>query len=117
MTAYSSEDMDKVEELLDAVIEYAVSATYPVDCCDKGRKRAIRRKASTLVIKNGEIYIRRKKRTVKVITSKDEQRRIVRACHSEATSGHFGVNKTWRRIAERFYWRAMTEDVKNFVSW
>ena len=42
---------------------------------------------------------------VKVVTSVEERRRILRSCHSDPTSGHFGVTKTFRRVAERFYWR------------
>lgn len=116
VTAYSTDDMDKVEELLGDAIEYTVLAKYLVECCDKAKKQAIHCKASTLIIKNREVYLQRKKRTVKVITSKDEQRQIVHACHSEATSGHVGVNKMLRQIAERFYFTGMTENMKNLVS-
>ena len=31
---------------------------------------------------------------VKLIMSKKEQRRILESCHSEPTSGHFGIMKT-----------------------
>lgn len=53
---------------------------------------------------------------VKVITAKDERKRVLRSCHADPTSGHFGVTKTWRRLAERFYWRGMYQDTKNTVS-
>ena len=33
---------------------------------------------------------------VKVVTSVEERRRILRSCHSDPTSGHFGVTKTFR---------------------
>jgi len=29
----------------------------------------------------------------------EEQRRVLKACHSEPTSGHFGVTKTYKRMA------------------
>ena len=35
---------------------------------------------------------------------------------SEPTSGHFGVTKTYKRIAERFYWKGMITDVRELVS-
>ena len=31
------------------------------------------------------------------------QRRVLKACHSEPTSGHFGVTKTYKRTAERVH--------------
>ena len=33
-----------------------------------------------------------------MITSKQEQQRLLTACHSESTSGHFGVSKTFAEI-------------------
>ena len=32
------------------------------------------------------------------------------------TGGHMGEKRTQANLAERFYWRTMTEDVKEFVS-
>ena len=59
--------------------------------------------------------MQRKKGRVKVVTSVEEQGRILRACHSDATSGHFGSTKTWRRVAETCYWREMANQVKEMV--
>ena len=56
------------------------------------------------------------KAKVKVVVSYDEQRRVLKGCHSEPTSGHFGVTKTCKRIAECFYWKSMITDVRQLVS-
>jgi hypothetical protein len=101
--------------ILDNAIEYKVSGKYPPSLT-KDKKRAVRKRAATLIADNGEIYVERKKGRVKVVTSVKEQGRILRACHSDATSGHFGTTKTWRRVAERFYWRGMANQVKEMVS-
>ena len=53
---------------------------------------------------------------MKVVTSAKEQTRILKACHFEPSSGHFGVTKTWRRIAERFHWKGLYKDVVEMVS-
>ena len=96
------------DNILDYAIEYKLSGTYP----PKEKKRAVRKRA---IVDNGEIYVQRKKGRVKVVTSTEEQGRILRACHSDATSGYFGSTKTWRRVAERFYWRGMANQVKEMV--
>lgn len=57
----------------------------------------LRKGLATLIIENGEVYLRRKNKTVKVVQSRKDQLLIVKACHSEPTSGHFGMTKTWRR--------------------
>ena len=48
--------------------------------------------------------------------SVEDQKRILYFCHSDPTSRHFGVTKTWRRLAERFYWKGMYQDAKTVVS-
>ena len=46
--------------------------------------------------------------------------RVLNDIHGNGiTGGHMGEKRTQRtqaNIAERFYWRTMTEDVKEFVS-
>ena len=105
----------KEEQLLQLAIEYVTTGAYPPGIT-KVRKRAVRRKAGTLVIDKGEVFVWHHRRKVKVVMEKEEQARILRACHAEPTSGHFGVTKTWRRAAERFYWQGMSLDVKKLVS-
>ena len=102
------------DHILDYAIEYKLTGTYPPSLT-KDKKRAVRKRAETLITDNGEIYVQRKKGRVKVVTSVKEQGRILRACHSDATSAHFGTTKTWRRVAERFYWRGMANQVKEMV--
>ena len=51
-----------------------------------------------------------------MVTSIDDQRRILQSCHSDPTSGHYGCTKTWRRVAERFYWKGLCNDAKDLVS-
>ena len=74
------------DHILDYAIEYKLSGSYPPSLT-KEKKRPIRKRAVTLIADNGEIYVQRKKGRVKVVTSVEEQGRILRACHSDATSG------------------------------
>ena len=106
---------DKEDPILDHAIHNAINNTYP-DGLSKEKKRAVRKRAATLVVDSGEVYLKRKNRKVKVVQSRKDQLLIVKACHLEPTSGHFGLTKTWRRIAERFYWKGMVSDVHDHVS-
>ena len=112
-----AETLPKVKEdpMLDYAIHYAINNAYPSDLT-KEKKRAVRKRAATLTIDGGEVYLKRKNKRVKVVQSRKDQLLIVKACHSEPTSGHFGLTKTWRRITERFYWKGMVSDVHELVS-
>ena len=52
---------------------------------------------------------------VMYIKSRSDQLRIVKSCHVDATSGHFGVKKTVTRIKERFMWKGVWKDAKDIV--
>ena len=51
---------------------------------------------------------------VRVVTSPTEQMMILNSCHTDATCGHVRVTKTWRRVAEQFYWKEMVADTFYF---
>ena len=106
---------EEVDQILELAVDYAVRRSYPPGLT-KEKKRAVRKRASTLVVDKGEVFLKKKGRRVKVVTAVEEQRRILESCHSDPTSGHFGTTKTWRRVAERFYWRGMSKQVKELVS-
>lgn len=52
---------------------------------------------------------------LRFIQSKDEQKRILQACHADAIAGHMGKTRTIFRIKERFMWHGMVKDVKELV--
>ena len=45
---------------------------------------------------------------------KDEVPEILNTFHD--VSGHDGINSTYRNIANEFYWKGMSTDVKEYVS-
>ena len=53
---------------------------------------------------------------VRYIIDRQEQKRIVIACHEDPTSGHMGTKKTLARITERFIWPGARKDVQELVS-
>ena len=108
-------ELEEIDPILDLAIQYAVHRSYPPGL-KKETKRAVRKRAANLVVDRGEVFLKRKGRQVKVVTAVEDQRRILESCHSDPTSGHFGKTKTWRRVAERFYWRGMSKQVKQLVS-
>lgn len=40
---------------------------------------------------------------------------IIRECHDSTVGGHKGDTKTLERIRERFYWKGMKDEVRNYV--
>ena len=44
-----------------------------------------------------------------------EQINVISAYHDEPTAGHYGTEKTFARIAQRYYWKGMRKDIENYV--
>ena len=53
---------------------------------------------------------------LRYIQNRDEQLKILHACHTDATAGHMGIKRTTTRISERFMWNGIVKDVKEMVS-
>ena len=99
MAAMAESDRD---EILEYAIRNALGSSYPPELM-KEKERAVRKRAALLTVDKGKVSFNIGKTKVKVIISLEEQRRVLKACHSEPTSSHFGVTKTYKRMAESAY--------------
>lgn len=59
-------------------------------------------------------YNHRSLGALRVIKEHDKDA-ILRGCHSSNVSGHQGVNRTEKKIAERYFWPGMTSDIREFI--
>ena len=51
-----------------------------------------------------------------VITPNEKDRlRIIQECHDSTMAGHKGESKTYERVRERFHWKGMREDIREYV--
>jgi hypothetical protein len=41
--------------------------------------------------------------------------KILQACHDSPVAGHQGIDKTYRKVRERFSWKGLKEDVIKHV--
>jgi hypothetical protein len=88
---------------------------YP-EQASKNLNRSIRKRAENIKVVNGDLmYVKKKGPEVRIVRSTEEQKSILRMCHSDPTSGHFGVKKTINRIRERFYWKGLYRDAEDVV--
>ena len=110
------------DEILEEAIKYVIAGSkgnqykYP-EGWDKNMKRSVRKRADRVVMTGVEVMYKKKNSDeVRIIQSREEQMRILEMCHSDPTSGHFGVKKTFNRVRERFYWKGMCKDAEELVS-
>lgn len=59
------------------------------------------------------VYHQGRKRRIIVPESVKED--LLRTFHDEAAAGHCGINKTYKKLAEHFWWYNMSVDVRDYV--
>src|SRR5947208_3155115 len=51
------------------------------------------------------------------ILKKDEIEAIMFMTHSHPMGGHFGIDATYEKIKNRYYWKEMYGDIKNYIKY
>src|SRR6059058_1662492 len=65
-------------------------------------------------IKSDTLYKRRDGKLVKIL-KEDEIDSVMFMTHNHETGAHFGVEATYNKIAERYYWKGMYKDIKRYI--
>lgn len=98
---------------------YLKYGKYP-EGADKEKKRDIRKKCEPFLLENDELYHKPKSGTgnmAKKVVLSTEKERIIQACHdNEVSGGHFGRDKTFSKISQKYYWKGMKDDVAKYIS-
>src|SRR5256884_8030794 len=74
-----------------------------------------RKQSETFEIKNGKLYKKKKNGKILQVLKEDETDAILFMTHNHETEGHFGVDTTYNKIADRYYWKGMYDDIKEYV--
>jgi len=77
--------------------------------------RKFKTKALTFMVHKGHLFKRASKNMPlrRVVDSKVDQARILKAAHEE--SGHRGKEGTYRRVADRYWWKNLADEVAKHV--
>src|SRR6266496_130129 len=65
-------------------------------------------------IKSDTLYKRRDGKLVRIL-KEDERESVMFMIHNHETGAHFGVEATYNKIAGRYYWKGMYEDIRKYV--
>ena len=86
----------------DTIFNYLQHPHHPYTSeCSGNDKRAIRKKAKKFVIKDGVLHNVHGSSHRQWITDMEQQKKIMKSCHSDKLGGHFGRDKTREKISSR----------------
>ena len=98
------------------LVKYLSDLIYPESSTDE-EQRKIRSQSKYFIVREGILYKKNKKnpqRPLRVVKS-NEVEIILHNLHADSLAGHFGIEATYHRIAERYYWNQMYSDVREYV--
>ncbi|CAL4100218.1 unnamed protein product, partial [Meganyctiphanes norvegica] len=112
---------------IDLIFEYVVNKKY-ASGMTKMEKGNLRRLSRHYISRSGQLFYhhRAKKvrnkignngdeyREVLVIRNQDEQRRIIESMHM-GSGNHLGIERTRLKILEKFYWKNVGRDVREYI--
>ena len=82
-----------------------------------GELQRLKKESKEYEEKLGRLYKQNKKGRLVKVLKKDEIDSVLWMIHNHPTAGHFGVENTYEKIKERFYWKGMLEDIKQYVKY
>src|SRR5213078_3270220 len=74
-----------------------------------------RKQLETFEVRNGKLYRRKKDGKILRVLKEDETDAILFMTHNHETGGHFEVDTTYNKIADRYYWKGMYDDIRGYV--
>ena len=77
--------------------------------------KKLQKQANTFEVKNGKLYKKKKDDKILRVLQKDETETVLYMVHNHKIGGHFEIDATYNKIAERYYWKGMYEDTKEYV--
>ena len=80
--------------------------------------KKIRKKSYGFLLKEGFLWKRPRKRghvPLRVVDTKGEKLRILQHYHDSDMAGHKGVQSTYEKIQELYWWRGIYKDVRQYV--
>ncbi len=95
------------------IYNYLSRNDYPVGI-SKDEKRKMRSKARSYFVEDAQLKYGKQRR---LVVQDSEKNRILEAYHCNINGGgHFGRNKTFLKLSERYFWKAMKTDVADSVA-
>ena len=66
-------------------------------------------------IRNEKLYKKKKDGRILRVLQEDEIDSVLFMLHNHETGGHFGIDATYNKLIERYYWKGMYESTKRYI--
>src|ERR1700677_2852148 len=100
-------------ELYAAYLDYLSNLTFAETIIETDRQ-LIQKTAINYFIRNYVLY-RRHRGKERLVVPEHKKKMLLQASHDHQLSGHMGVDNTYQRLSDKYYWKEMYEDIRQYI--
>jgi hypothetical protein len=100
------------------LIHYLTNWTFPENSTLEEQKK-IKGQAQSFLVKEQVLYKKNRKDPTQPfrVIQEEEVLPLITRLHSDPLSGHFGIENTFKRTKNRYYWPQMYLSIKKFIQY
>ena len=104
------------ENLYQEILEYLKENKIPENKSQKENQKLITRAKYFKEI-NGQLFKKHRQEKGKLlrVIQRHELEQLLYMMHNHPTARHMGIDATYKRVKERYYWNQMYDDIKKYV--
>ena len=94
-------------------LDYLSNLTF-AETVTNTERDLIRKTANNYFIRNFVLY-RRHRGKERLVVPEHKKQMILAASHDHQLAGHMGIDNTYQRLSDKYYWKEMYEDIREYV--
>ena len=102
------------EQLYYDIYQYLENFIIPEEYNEQQINRIVQT-AKHYFIEDNKLYRKNKNETKQRVITPKYVKTILYNIHKDMTGAHLGVNSTYEKIKERYYWPKMFEDIRKYI--
>ena len=104
------------EELYQQLMQHLKSGRINDNLSNREKRKLLNKSKYFKEIK-GQLYKKPKRGSTEMlkVIRKSEFENLMKIMHNHLISGHMGINTTYNKIKERYYWNQMYDDIKEYI--
>ena len=102
------------EQKYKLIYDYLDTSSYPKDYNDQQRRK-LEEKSSKYLIQYRQLFRRNKEENPLRVVLPDQTELVLFNLHKDQSGAHLGIEATYEKLKERYYWPKMYESVKQYI--
>lgn len=103
------------EQLYNALYYYIENSEYPKEIKDQHEKIQLEKLSKKYIIQKRNLFRQTKEGKYQRVILPDQTELILYNLHKDQNGAHLGIESTYEKLKERYYWPQMYESIKQYI--